>query len=174
MPDIPPAAAGHRSESGTAVKGLEPEHACAAQQPAPRIRAVISGTLVALVVLVPLLFGAYCFANRDRLFPPMNSVVVYGRESCGITKMVRAGLDAKHVPYIFADINVKAIKDELNYKLGPNFKEPSYTLPVVHVGGALMLTPTAEQIQRELEAAGSQSSRDYSTFLNGSNPAPHY
>lgn len=144
------------------------------QKPAPRIRAVISGTLVALVVLIPSLFGIYCFVNRDRLFPPINSVVVYGRENCGITRMVRAGLEAKKVRYVFADINVKAIKDELNYKLGPNFKEPSYTLPVVHVGGMLMLTPTADQIQQELVAAGSSSGRDYSTFLNGANPAPHY
>ncbi len=104
----------------------------------------------------------------------MNSVVVYGRESCGITKLVRAGLEAKHIRYIFADIDIRAINDELNYKLGPNFKEPSYTLPVVHVGGLLMLSPTADQIQQALMNAGSQNTRDYSTFLNGSNPAPHY
>lgn len=144
------------------------------QKQPPRIGAIISGTLLALVVLIPFLFGVYCFANRDPLFPPMNSVVVYGRESCGITRMVRAGLDAKHISYVFADIDIKAINDELNYKLGPNFKEPRYTLPVVHVGGALMLTPTADQIQQELVAAGGKSSRDYSTFLNGSDPAPHY
>lgn len=144
------------------------------QKQPPRIGAIISGTLLALVVLIPFLFGVYCFANRDRLFPQMNSVVVYGRESCGITRMVRAGLDAKHISYVFADIDIKAINDELNYKLGPNFKEPRYTLPVVHVGGALMLTPTADQIQQELAAAGGNSSRDYSTFLNGSDPAPHY
>lgn len=141
---------------------------------APRIRVIISGTLVALVLLIPLLFGAYCFANRDRLFPPMNSVVVYGREACGITRIVRSGLEAKKIPYVFADIDVSAIKDELNHKLGPHFKEPSYTLPVVHVGGALLLTPTADQVQRELIAVGGKSKRDYSTFFNGANPAPHY
>lgn len=144
------------------------------QNQTPRIRAIISGALVALVVIVLLLFGGYCFANRDRLFPPMNSVVVYGRETCGITKQVRSGLEAKHIPYLFADIDVSAIKDELNYKLGPNFKEPSYTLPVVHVGGALLLTPTADQVQQELIAAGGKADRDYSTFFNGSNPVPHY
>ncbi len=100
--------------------------------------------------------------------------MVYGRETCGITKLVRAGLQDKHIPYIFADINIRSVKDELSYKLGPNFKEPSYTLPVVHVGGKLLLTPTADQIQQEVSKAAAQSERDYSTFLNGSNPPPHY
>jgi hypothetical protein len=140
----------------------------------PRIRNIISATLVAVVVLVPLLFGAYAFTHRDRLFPPMNTVVVYGRETCGITKMVRSGLDARHITYVFADIDVSAIKDELNYKLGPHFKEPRYTLPVVHVGGALLLTPTADQVQNALIKVGGNATRDYSTFLDGSNPAPHY
>jgi hypothetical protein len=139
-----------------------------------RIRAIISATLVAVVVLVPLLFGTYCIGNRDRLFPPMNTVVVYGRETCGTTKLVRADLEAKHITYLFADISISAIKDELNYKLGPNFKEPQYTLPVVHVGGALLLTPTADQIQQKLINVEGKTTRDYSTFLNGSNPAPHY
>lgn len=104
----------------------------------------------------------------------MSAVVVYGRESCGITRMVRSGLEAKGIPYVFADINIQAIDDELDYKLGPRFKEARFTLPVVHVRGKLLLTPTADQVQHEFAAAAGQNDRDYSTFLIGSDPAPHY
>jgi glutaredoxin len=137
-------------------------------------RRIVRATLLTLLVLIPALFTAYCVVNRDRLFPPHNAVVVYGRETCGITKMVRAGLEAKHIPYTFADINIQAIKDEMNYKLGPRFKEPSFTLPLVHVGGKLLLSPTADQIQQEVAKAGNDIERDYSTFLNGADPTPHY
>lgn len=140
----------------------------------PRLRAIIRATLLTLVVLIPTVFSMYCFAYRDRIFPAMNTVVVYGRETCGITRMVRNGLEAKQIPYIFADINIGAVNDELRYKLGPRFKERSYTLPVVHVRGKLLLTPTADQVEQELVSAAGQDSRDYSTFLNGSDPAPHY
>jgi glutaredoxin len=142
--------------------------------PQAQWRRIVSATLLTLVVLIPTLFTAYGVVHCDRLFPPHNAVVVYGRETCGFTKMVRAGLEARHIPYTFADIDVKAIKDEMNYKLGPRFKEPTFTLPLVHVGGKLLLTPTADQVQQEVARAGSHVERDYTTFLNGADPAPHY
>jgi glutaredoxin len=139
-----------------------------------RPRAIIRATLLALLVIIPLVVGLYCFDNRDRIFPEKNTVVVYGRETCAITKMVRAGLTEKGIPYIFANIDIEAINDELRYKLGPKFNEPSYTLPVVHVAGKILLTPSADHIQEELSHVPPSSTRDYSTFLNGADPAPHY
>lgn len=135
---------------------------------APRARAILSATLLALLVILPTLAGLYCFANRDRIFPARNTVVVYGRETCAITRSVRSQLEAKGVPYIFADIDIRAIDDELSFKLGPEFNEPTITLPVVHVAGKLLLTPTADQVLQELSQARGQAVRDYSTFLNGS------
>jgi glutaredoxin len=141
---------------------------------APRLGAIIRATLLSLLVIITSVAGLYCFDNRDRIFPEKNTVVVYGREACAITKMVRAGLTEKGIPYIFANIDIGAINDELRYKLGPKFKEPSYTLPVVHVAGKLLLTPSADHIQEELSQAPPSSTRDYSTFLNGADPVPHY
>ena len=141
---------------------------------APRPRAIIRATLLALLAIIPSVAGLYCFVNRDRIFPDGKTVVVYGRETCGITQMVRAGLAKNGIPYIFANIDSRAIKDELRYKLGPKFEEPSYTLPVVHVAGKMLLTPTADQIQEELSHVRPSSTRDYSTFLHGADPAPHY
>ncbi len=140
----------------------------------PRWRIIVRATLLSLVVLIPTLFSVYCYVNRDRLFPTGETIVVYGRETCGFTLAVRRGLAAQGIPYIFADINISAISDELNYKLGPKFKEPRYTLPVVHIGNKLMLTPTAEQVAQELLHTQANKARDYSTFLNGADPAPHY
>ncbi|MFZ6771852.1 glutaredoxin family protein [Undibacterium sp. SXout7W] len=139
-----------------------------------RPRIVIRTVLLTILVAVPTLFSAYCYVNRDRIFPARGSIVVYGRESCGITRMVRNDLAEMGIPYVFADVNVSAIHDELRYKLGPNFNEPTYTYPVVHVGGKILLTPTAEQIQRELSVKQERTARDYSTFLNGADPVPHY
>ncbi|WP_374257280.1 glutaredoxin family protein [Aquabacterium sp.] len=144
------------------------------KQTPPRWRAILSATILTLIVLIPSVVGVYGFAYRDRLFPVMSTVVVYGRETCGITKIVRSGLDAKHIPYVFADIDIRAIKDELNYKLGPRFNEPSYTLPVVHVGGKLLLTPTSDEVEQAAQEAASLNDRDYKTLLNGADPAPHY
>ena len=83
--------------------------------------------MLTVLVGITVLLSQYCYVNRDRLFPERGTVVVYGRETCGITKMVRAGLKAKGISYHFADADVKAIHDELRYKLGPKFKEPTYT-----------------------------------------------
>jgi glutaredoxin len=141
---------------------------------APRPRAIILATVLALLVIILSVVGLYCFVNRDRIFPGQNTVVVYGRETCGITKMVRASLTEKGIPYIFANIDIEAINDELRYKLGPKFKEPSYTLPVVHVAGKMLLTPSADHVQEELSQVPLSSTRDYSTFLNGADPVPHY
>jgi hypothetical protein len=140
---------------------------------APRPGAIFRAALLALLVIIPSVVGLYCFVNRDRIFPEQNTVVVYGRETCAITKMVRAGLTEKGIPYIFANIDIEAINDELGYKLGPKFKEPSYPLPVVHVAGKILLTPSADHIQEELSHVPPSSNRDYSTFLNGADHVPH-
>ena len=139
-----------------------------------RIRKIVSATLLTVLAIIIALFSLYCYVNRDRLFPERGTVVVYGRETCGITKMVRAGLTAKGISYHFADTDVKAIHDELRYKLGPKFKEPTYTYPVVHVAGRILLTPTVDRIQQELSGERSKTVRDYSTLLNGAEPVPEY
>lgn len=141
---------------------------------AARPLAILRVTLLALAMLIPTLAGAYGFVNRDRLFPRTDAVVVYGRESCGITRMVRAGLAERGIPYTFANIDIRAIDDELSFKLGPDFKEPRITLPVVHVAGRVLLTPTAQQVQEALAQVASPPRRDYSTFLKGADPVPHY
>ena len=139
-----------------------------------RPRIVIRAVLLAVLVAVPTLFSLYCYINRDRIFPERGTIVVYGRESCGITQMVRNDLAKKGIPYVFADVNISAINDELRYKLGPKFRERSYTYPVVHVSGKILLTPTADQVQSELASEQAPATRDYSTFLNGADPVPHY
>lgn len=141
---------------------------------APRLKAILRATVLALAALIPAVVGGYGFVHRDRLFPEHHTVVVYGRESCSITRSVREGLHERNIPYLFADIDIPAIDDELRYKLGPRFKEPTYTLPVVHVAGQVLLTPSAERIAQALARVPPASPRDYSTFLNGADPVPHY
>ena len=139
-----------------------------------RLRAIVRTVLLTIIVVIPALFSAYCYVNRDRIFPERGTIVVYGRESCGITRMVRGELSAKGIPYVFADVNIAAIDDELRYKLGPKFNEPRYTYPVVHVGGKILLTPTADQIQKAVSVEQAGTERDYATFLQGADPVPHY
>lgn len=139
-----------------------------------RLRAIVRTVLLTLIAVIPALFSAYCYVHRDRIFPERGTIVLYGRETCGITRMVRDGLSAKGIPYLFADVNIAAINDELRYKLGPKFNEPRYTYPVVHVGGRILLTPTADQVLKVLSAEQAAKERDYATFLQGADPVPHY
>ena len=139
-----------------------------------RLRAIVRVVLLTLIVVIPALFSAYCYVNRDRIFPERGTIVLYGRETCGITRMVRNELAARGIPYVFADVNISAIDDELRYKLGPKFSEPRYTYPVVHVGGKILLTPTADQVHKALSAVQAGQERDYATFLQGADPVPHY
>jgi hypothetical protein len=135
---------------------------------------ILRVVLLSVVVMVSTLLSAYCYQHRDRIFPQRGTVVVYGREKCSITQMVREDLSQSGIPYVFADVNIRAIRDELHFKLGPDFNEPHYTYPVVHVGGKILLTPTADEIQDELRVESKKTTRDYSTFLHGANPVPHY
>lgn len=139
-----------------------------------RMGSIIRAMLWAALVLIPSLLALHCFIHRDRIFPYTDTVIVYGRETCGITRMVRAGLSAQGIPYTFANIDVQAIDDELWHKLGPRFKETRITLPIVHVAGEMLLTPTAQQVQEARARSPSPSTRDYRTFLKGADPVPHY
>jgi len=141
-------------------------------------RLIARKLLFILIVLIVTAASVYCFTYRDRLFPFKNTVIVYGREACGITQMVRTGLAKRGIPYTFADIDIQAVDDEMWYKLGPNFTERRITFPIVHVAGKMLITPAAEKVQTELtkyiEATSpDEVTRDYSTFLNGASPAPH-
>ena len=135
---------------------------------------VVALVLVAALVLLLAVATAYGYRHRDRLFPVSDSIVVYGRETCGITQRVRDGLAARDIPYVFADVDVRIIDDEMWFKLGPQFREPRITFPIVHVNGQLLLTPTAEQVVAQWQIRRDDTGRDYATLLRGAKPVPHY
>lgn len=140
-----------------------------------RLLRVAALSLAAVLVLLLAAATTYGYQHRDRLFPRSDSIVVYGRETCAITRRVRDGLATRGIPYVFADVDVPAIDDEMWFKLGPDFREPSITFPVVHVGGGVLLTPSAEQVAAQWQAARTDAeTRDYATFLRGARPVPHY
>ena len=140
-----------------------------------RLLRIAALSLAAVLVLLLAAATTYGYQHRDRLFPRADVIVVYGRETCGITRRVRDGLASRGIPYVFADVDVPAIDDEMWFKLGPAFREPTITFPVVHVGGRILLTPSAEQVAAQWQAARTDAeTRDYATFLRGARPVPHY
>ena len=140
-----------------------------------RLLRVAALSLAAVLVLLLVAATTYGYQYRDRLFPRSDSIVVYGRETCAITQRVRDGLATRGIPYVFADVDVPAIDDEMWFKLGPDFREPTITFPVVHVGGRMLLTPTVEQVAAQWQAGRADAAtRDYATLLRGAHPVPHY
>jgi hypothetical protein len=140
-----------------------------------RLLRIAALSLAAVLVLLLAAATTYGYLHRDHLFPRADVIVVYGRETCGITRRVRDGLASRGIPYVFADVDVPAIDDEMWFKLGPAFREPTITFPVVHVGGRILLTPSAEQVATRWQAVRTDAAtRDYATFLRGARPVPHY
>ena len=140
-----------------------------------RLLRVAALSLAAVLVLLLVAATTYGYQYRDRLFPRSDSIVVYGRETCAITQRVRDGLATRGIPYVFADVDVPAIDDEMWFKLGPDFREPTITFPVVHVGGRMLLTPTTDQVAAQWQAGRTDAAtRDYATLLRGAHPVPHY
>ncbi|MCX5864005.1 MAG: hypothetical protein NTW42_02900 [Deltaproteobacteria bacterium] len=136
-------------------------------------------SLILILVFIISSVSTYSFINRDRLFPLKNKVIIYGREKCGITLEVRGELEKRNIEYIFANVDIPLIDSEMWYKLGPRFEKKTVIFPVVHIAEKMLLTPTADQIEKEkiqYEEVTDKINldRDYTTFLNGANPPPHY
>lgn len=75
-------------------------------------------TLFLIVFFFIVLIVAYIVMNNQRLMPAPEQLVVYGRDSCGHTSLLRELLDDTAIDYTYANIDKGFIELEMWVKLG--------------------------------------------------------
>jgi hypothetical protein len=102
-------------------------------------------TCIAVVVLMASFIATYLSVHAQRIFPAAESVVIYGRDSCGFTSAMRADLDDRAIPYIYANIDSSFVNEEMWHHLAKGAKagdEPHTAhLPVVLVNDQVLERP---------------------------------
>ncbi len=92
-------------------------------------------------------------------------VTVYGRDACGFTKQMLAGLRRSGVPYTYKIIDDPAVKKELHPRMEQaGLSTRRYGLPVVDVNSDMMMRPKPDVVAKKYaQARPSQRSRKRST-----------
>jgi glutaredoxin len=100
---------------------------------------------IAIVVLMASFIGTYLAVHAQRIFPAAESVVIYGRDSCGFTAAMRADLDERAIPYIYADIDNSLVREEMWHHLArigkPGDIPHTAHLPVVLINHQVLERP---------------------------------
>lgn len=77
-------------------------------------------------------------------------VVVYGRDTCGITKRTLAGLSRAGVPYEYRSVDSPGVGDELHPRMqASGIDTRRYGLPVVDVSSTIRVRPQVDTIADE-------------------------
>jgi glutaredoxin len=109
-------------------------------------------------------FGAtalYLAWHRDRIFPALDTVVIYGRDTCGVTTDMRTTLTEAKVPFKYVNVDDGYLQDqEMQYlvQVIPHQKPQSgyIQFPVVRVAGQLFERPDHERVLSLYKSAGVQ------------------
>ncbi len=86
--------------------------------------------------------------------PPPPQVIVYGRDTCGITTATRSALDDEKIRHIYKDVDVTQNGVEMWKKVyaASWYQGGSVGLPVVDVKGDVWERPSIEDIKTALDA----------------------
>ena len=73
---------------------------------------------------------------------------MYGRPGCSNCKALRADLADNHIPYRFKNIDEdRSIDKEMTRRVDADYhRSTSFMLPVVKIGGEVLVTPRYSQI----------------------------
>ncbi|NES97254.1 MAG: hypothetical protein F6K32_18865 [Desertifilum sp. SIO1I2] len=80
----------------------------------------------------------------------MIPIFVYGRAQCGWTVKLMRELTQQNVPFIFRDIDDRALRAELQQVLAKGGITGRYPLPLVYARSQVMLRPSIEQVKAKL------------------------
>lgn len=80
-------------------------------------------------------------------------VVVYGRDTCGITNRMLADLDRAGVPYEYKRLNDPHVGQELHPRMeAAGLNTRSYGLPIVDVNAEMIIRPSATSVAEKYQA----------------------
>jgi hypothetical protein len=111
-------------------------------------------TIGVIMVAAACMLGIVALASSLRQVPetgPLQEtpyVIVYGRQSCSVTRQTIDGLERAGIPYTFKSVDEGDVVQELHPRmraadlLGDN----GYDLPVVDVSGTLMIRPSLSTV----------------------------
>lgn len=77
-------------------------------------------------------------------------IVIYGNRWCGLTQMLRRGLDRAGVDYDYVDLDLHPqVEARMRRTLGPRIRTP-----LVYVGGDWHMAPSLRELQGALARHG--------------------
>lgn len=105
-----------------------------------------------LLVLV----ASHIVINKQRVLPDADQLVVYGRDTCGYTTLLRHQLDENNIDYIYANIDKTFVETEMWIKLGYlTGGITSAKLPVVEYQNGLTERPDLNSLLNQITAVQS-------------------
>ena len=88
-------------------------------------------------------------AGNEPLYP-VPYVVVYGRDTCGLTQGMKRELMRGRVPFRYEIIDDRSVADRVHARMkNAGISTGRYRLPVVDVSGQLFVSPKARDVVSE-------------------------
>lgn len=79
-------------------------------------------------------------------------VVVYGRDTCGITNRMLADLDRLGVPYEYKRVNEPQVANELHPRMkAAGLSTRRYRLPVVDINAEMIIRPNSNEVAKKYQ-----------------------
>ncbi len=123
-------------------------------------------SLAVIIVFFTAMIGTYFLIHHERIFPSLSTLVVYGRNSCGITQSMRSFLEQHHVPYIYANIDNPLLNKEMWFRLhqvAASDPDPGYAyFPVIRINGETLERPDEETVLSLYQQANTKNGNDES------------
>lgn len=106
------------------------------------------------VELVPSFEQLAPFSEKAEV-PPLYEkpyVIVYGRDTCGLTRALRGELVAQNVPHVYKVIDEPSVMNELYPRMTRSGLDiRSFLLPVVDVNARLFISPSSSSVLQEVD-----------------------
>ncbi len=118
-------------------------------------------TLFLMGFFVVVFMAAYIVMNKQRVLPAPDQLVVYGRDSCGHTTLLRELLDEAGVNYVYANIDKGLIEMEMWVKLGwLSGDTVSAKLPVIEYQNNIIERPHVGELLAQLTSQSEATAKD--------------
>ncbi|GAB4195257.1 MAG: hypothetical protein Tsb002_27560 [Wenzhouxiangellaceae bacterium] len=103
--------------------------------------------LLSVAVFFTVLFSTYALMHLDRIAPDEELMIVYGRDSCAHTTLLRNKLEQNQIEYTYANIDKPLIDIEMWIKLGVlSGRTAAARLPVVEYQGEIVERPDRSEL----------------------------
>lgn len=124
----------------------------------------VNRTIIKIFIVFSVIFSSQIFSY--------DSIIVYGRENCGLTKRFRNQLNAERIRYTFYDVDIYANKSQEMFNKVDRFYPGVDTVkfPVVDVNGTVLISPNVPTFKKYLNTRVTQNnSYNQNNYYNNQN-----